>query len=51
MIPEVNNKHTYEEFLQITKDVERVEFIDGEIVYMPSPSVEHQRTTLSLLLN
>lgn len=29
MIPEVNNKHTYEEFLETTKDVDRVEFIDG----------------------
>lgn len=48
MIPQVNNKHTYQEFLEITKDIERVEFIDGEIIYMSSPSVEHQRISSNL---
>lgn len=41
-------KHTYEEFLKITKDIERIEFIDGYIYYMSSPSVEHQRISLKL---
>jgi len=43
MIPQLKTKPTYGEFLEITKDIERVEFIDGEIIYMSSPSVEHQR--------
>lgn len=25
-------KYTYEEFLQITKDIDRAEFIDGDII-------------------
>ncbi|MBU3075612.1 Uma2 family endonuclease [Clostridium estertheticum] len=49
----LDTKHTYEEFVEITKNVERVEFINGEIVYMSSPSVEHQRISakLSIALN
>ena len=43
MIPPLSTKPTYGEFLEITKDIERVEFIDGEIIYMSAPSVEHQR--------
>jgi Uma2 family endonuclease len=41
-IPEAK-KYTYEEFLEETKDVERVEFIDGKIYYMTAPSPDHQR--------
>jgi Uma2 family endonuclease len=42
MIPE-SKKHTYEEFLKTTKDIERAEFIDGEIYLLASPTPEHQR--------
>ncbi|MHC1685846.1 MAG: Uma2 family endonuclease [Clostridiaceae bacterium] len=41
-------KHTYEEFLEITKDMERVEFIDGEIFLLASPTPEHQRISGNL---
>lgn len=42
MIPE-SKKHTYDEFLQLTKDIERAEFIDGEIYLLAAPTPEHQR--------
>lgn len=40
---------TYEEFLETTKDVERVEFIDGEIHFMSPPSFQHQIITRKLM--
>jgi Uma2 family endonuclease len=43
-IPE-SKKYTYEEFLELTKDIERAEFIDGEIVCLSTPTAEHQRIT------
>ena len=43
MIPQSNTRHTYEEFLEITKDIQRVEFIEGQIFYMSTPSVQHQK--------
>ncbi|MFL0197634.1 Uma2 family endonuclease [Clostridium sp. WILCCON 0269] len=42
MIPG-SKKYTYDEFLQLTKDTERAEFIDGEIYMIASPTPEHQR--------
>lgn len=42
MLPE-SKKHTYDEFLQLTKDTERAELIDGEIYMIASPTPEHQR--------
>jgi Uma2 family endonuclease len=36
-------KYTYEEFLQITKDMDRAEFIDGEIILQATPTADHQR--------
>jgi len=47
MIPQ-SKKYTYEEFLNITKDVERVEFIDGDIYYMAAPSPEHQAISFNI---
>lgn len=44
MLPEPK-KYTYEEFLQITRNVDRAELIDGEIFFLASPSPEHQRIT------
>ena len=36
-------KATYEEFVELTKDVEaRYEYIDGEIYQLASPKVSHQ---------
>lgn len=36
-------KYTYEEFLEITKDDDRLsEFIDGEIYYQAAPTLRHQ---------
>lgn len=46
-LPE-HKKYTYEEFLEIAKDIERVEFIDGEIYYMSTPSMRHQEILLNL---
>lgn len=34
--------YTYEEFLEITKDMERAEFIDGEIILQATPTAQHQ---------
>lgn len=47
MIPQ-SKKYSYEEFLQITKDIERVEYIDGDIYYLASPSPEHQNISLNI---
>ncbi len=48
MLPKAQ-KYTYEEFLEITKDVERAEFIDGEIIYQATPTLRHQRILGNLL--
>jgi len=38
-----------EEFLQMDKENEhRLEYFDGEVVYLESPSVEHQRVLLNI---
>lgn len=37
-----NKKYSYEEFLEMTKDIERAEFIDGEIILQAAPTAEHQ---------
>lgn len=50
MIPNTK-KYTYKEFLEMTKDVEGAEFINGRIFYMaPSPSTEHQEISFRLLM-
>lgn len=49
LIPQ-SKKLTYEEFLEQTKDVERAEFIDGDIYLLASPSPEHQRISFKLCL-
>jgi len=39
----------FEEFLQMDKENEhRLEYFDGEVVYLESPSVEHQRVLLNM---
>ena len=48
MVPLAHIKCTYEEFLEITKDIERAEFIDGEIYCQASPSTEHKRISTKL---
>lgn len=48
MLPLGHKKYTYEEFLEITKDIERAEFIDGEIYCQASPNTEHQRISIKL---
>ena len=38
-----------EEFLQMDKESEhRLEYFDGEVVYLESPSIEHQRVLLNI---
>lgn len=47
-------KYTYDEFLEIAKGEKRVEFINGDIYYLATPTLEHQRITgriYSKLLN
>lgn len=44
-----NKKYTYKEFLEITKDVERAEFIDGEIILQSTPTLQHQNIIGNLL--
>lgn len=41
-------KYTYEEFLEITKDVDRAEFIDGEIIMQATPTAQHQSIVLNI---
>jgi Uma2 family endonuclease len=47
MIPQ-SKKYSYEEFLRITKDIERVEYIDGEVYYLAAPSPEHQAISYNI---
>lgn len=47
MIPQLK-KHSYEEFLQLTKDIEKVEYIDGEIYYLAAPTPEHQAISYNI---
>jgi Uma2 family endonuclease len=44
-----NKKYTYAEFLEITKDIERVEFIDGQIILQATPTLQHQGIVGNLL--
>lgn len=44
-----NKKYTYKEFLEITKDAERAEFIDGEIILQSTPILQHQNIIGNLL--
>jgi len=44
-----NKKYTYEEFLRITKDMERAEFIDGEIILQATPTLQYQNIVGNLL--
>ena len=37
-----------EEFLEIDKTENRIEYFDGEVIYLPSPSVDHQRVLLNM---
>lgn len=37
-----------EEFLEIDKTENRIEYFDGEVIYLPFPSVEHQRVLLNI---
>lgn len=43
-----NKKYTYEEFLKITRDIERAEFIDGDIILQATPTAEHQNIVLNI---
>lgn len=45
---QTNKKYTYKEFLEITKDLERVEFIDGEIILQATPTAQHQNVVLNI---
>jgi Uma2 family endonuclease len=37
-----------EEFLEIDKTENRIEYFDGEVIYLPFPSIEHQRVLLNI---
>jgi Uma2 family endonuclease len=47
MIPQ-RKKYTYEEFLEISKDLDRAEFIDGEIIMQATPTAQHQSIVLNI---
>jgi len=48
MIPKTKSV-SLEEFLEMDKENEdRLEYFDGEVVYLASPSVEHQRVLLNI---
>ncbi|CAA7600569.1 Restriction endonuclease type II-like [Acididesulfobacillus acetoxydans] len=47
MLPE-RTKVSYEEFLSLNQADERLEYIEGEVCLLVSPSVEHQRTLLNI---
>ncbi|WP_234122486.1 Uma2 family endonuclease [Clostridium hydrogenum] len=44
-----NKKYTYGEFLKITNNMERAEFIDGEIILQATPTLLHQNIIGNLL--
>ncbi|UZQ49137.1 Uma2 family endonuclease [Clostridium kluyveri] len=48
-MPESKKQYTYDEFLEITKDMERAEFIDGEILLQVTPTLQHQNIIGNLL--
>jgi len=37
-----------EEFLEMDKVEDRLEYFNGEVIYLPSPSVDHQRVLLNM---
>lgn len=43
-----NKKYTYQEFLEMTKNIERAEFIDGEIIMQATPTAQHQSIVLNI---
>jgi Uma2 family endonuclease len=43
-----NNLTTEKEFLSLPESKERLEYLDGEVILAPSPSVEHQEMVLKL---
>jgi Uma2 family endonuclease len=47
MLPQ-RKRYTYEEFLEITKDIDRAEFIDGEIIMQATPTAQHQSIVLNI---
>lgn len=47
MLPQ-HKKITYDEFLKLDKGDDLLEYIDGEVYLLSSPSAEHQRTLLNL---
>lgn len=47
MIPQPR-KYSYNEFLEISKDIELVEYIDGKIYYLAAPSPEHQAISYNI---
>jgi Uma2 family endonuclease len=47
MLPQ-RKRYTYEEFLQITKDIDRSEFIDGEVIMQATPTAQHQSIVLNI---
>lgn len=44
-----NKKYSYAEFLEITKDMERAEFIEGHIILQATPTLQHQGIVGNLL--
>lgn len=49
-LPERNN-YSYNEFLEITKDLDRAEFIDGQIILQATPTADHQRILGKLFIS
>lgn len=47
MLPQ-RKVYTYKEFLEITKDIDRAEFIDGEIIMQATPTAQHQSIVLNI---
>ncbi len=37
-----------EEFLEMDKSKDRLEYFNGEVIYLPSPSVDHQRVLINI---
>ena len=37
-----------EEFLEMDKSKDRLEYFNGEVISLPSPSVDHQRVLLNM---
>jgi len=47
-VPPKKKMVSLEEFLEMDKSKDRLEYFNGEVIYLPSPSVDHQRVLINI---